>query len=155
MSEARSLYDLIPSRSNHSACCWSCRLLTNRRSIPGLDLLSGFGVDSYGGNPGNIRDTELCFNEMLLHGIRWQNYICVTFLLKWIFIFFSRSIYWSMRHMTLNMNINTRSPGSGQHVIFITIKGRGHNEVIKKMPQPCQNVSRRKFIQEMLIYNIM
>ena len=35
------------------------------------------------------------------------------------------------------------------------IKGRGHNEVIKKMPQPWQNVSRQKFIQEMLIYNIL
>ena len=34
-------------------------------------------------------------------------------------------------------------------------KGRGHNESIKKMLQPCQNVIGHKFIQEMLINNIL
>ena len=46
----------------------------------------------------------------------------------------------------------------GYFTLFIgrpQIKGRGHNKAIKKMSQPCQNVSRLKFIQEMLTYNIM
>ena len=34
-------------------------------------------------------------------------------------------------------------------------KGRGHNEAIKKMAQLCQNFSGQKFIQEMVIYNIL
>ena len=51
-SPARSLYDLILSPSNHSACCSSCKSFTSRRRFPGLDFLSGFGVDRYGGNPG-------------------------------------------------------------------------------------------------------
>ena len=54
------------------------RLLTSRRRISGLDLLSGFGIDRYGGNPGNIRCTAFCFNRMVLHGICLKNYICVT-----------------------------------------------------------------------------
>ena len=53
----------------------------------------------YGGNPGNIRGTAFCFNRMVLHGICWKNYICVTFVsntrtIKWII--FSRSICWYM-----------------------------------------------------------
>ena len=56
------------------------RLLTSRRHISGLDLLYGFGVDRYGGNPGIIRCIAFCFYRLVLHGICLKNYICVTVL---------------------------------------------------------------------------